>query len=241
MGMPKILLVDDVALFLEIQKKYLNLSAVTILTAKNGEEALEIVGRERPDLVILDVNMPKMDGVTCCTRIKQDPATRAIPVIMVSNVYRQEDIDLCWNAGCDDFMQKPVEGRLFLEKARKFLPAIERREIRLPCQILVSCTVDSEQFVATSGDISLHGIYLASPAKMEREREVSLSFTLPGSGTTTTARGRVAWLNEGRDRLTSSLPTGFGVQFMEITGEGMALLRTNELKSFLERSRDCST
>jgi CheY-like chemotaxis protein len=237
MGVPKILLVDDVMLLLQIQKSYLDLSAVDIHTAKNGEEALEIVRRERPDLVVLDVNMPKMDGVTCCAIIKQDPATRSIPVIMVSNAYRKEDIALCWKAGCDDFLQKPIEAKPFLEMAHKFLPAIERREPRVPCRIPVTCRIGNETFDAISEDISLHGIYLASAITVETGREIFLSFELPGLSTPVTAKGRISWLN-GVERIRKqSFPIGFGVQTMEITGEGMVILRTNELKSFIERAK----
>ena len=71
--MKKILLVDDVKLLLEVQKKYLSASLIQILTACDGHEALEVAGKERPDLIIMDNYMPRMDGITCCRLIKQKP------------------------------------------------------------------------------------------------------------------------------------------------------------------------
>ena len=237
MGLPKILLVDDVKLFLEIEKKYLDLSAVTVLTAQDGEEALRMVGAEHPDLVILDVNMPKMDGVTCCSRIKQNPATRSIKVIMVSNVSRKEDIDQCWQAGCDEFLEKPVDGKLFLEKARKFIPSIERRDARVSCRLAVTCRTAEGSFAGEMVDISLHGVYVATSADVYRGEDIVLSFTVPGSATPIAAQGRVAWLNRAGAVRKPSLPFGFGVQVLEITGEGMALLRINELKKFIQQGQ----
>src|SRR6266702_2625721 len=139
--MSKILLVDDVMLFLEIEKGFLVHSPVTILTAKDGVEALSLTRSERPDLVVMDLNMPKMDGVTCCSTIKSDPALGSIPVIMISNSSRPEDVETCWKAGCDDFMAKPLDGKLFLEKMHKFLPAVERRSARVHCQMPVTLRI----------------------------------------------------------------------------------------------------
>ena len=91
--MPKILLVDDVKLLLEIQKGFLASSNLEIFTAGDGLEALDIARQERPDLIILDKYMPRMDGVTCCSTLKNDPYLKRIPVIIVSNADKPEDID----------------------------------------------------------------------------------------------------------------------------------------------------
>src|SRR6185369_2073121 len=89
--MKKILLVDDVRLLLDIQKRFLASSQVRILTAGDGAEALEIVRLEHPDLIIMDKYMPKMNGLDCCVAIKADQSIAHIPVIMSTNAARQAD------------------------------------------------------------------------------------------------------------------------------------------------------
>lgn len=234
MSKPKVLLVDDVMLFLAIEKGFLELSPVHVLTAQNGVDALEMVKEERPDLVVMDVNMPKMDGITCCASIKNDPSLRATPVIMVTNAFLKKDLEACLSAGCDDLIQKPVQGRMFLEKMHRFLPNIERREKRVSCRIEVSVRTSGDTFACVSSDISLHGMFVATTFEAEVGSDVALAFRVPTNGKySTVVKGRVSWLNGGKALKKPGFPAGFGVEFLEITGEGMAALRAKELESFI--------
>lgn len=95
----KVLLVDDLNLILELEKVYLKGLHVDVYVAGNGEEALEIVSREKPDLIYMDLNMPVMDGPTCCRILKSDPTTREIPVIMVISASSPQDELQCRSAG----------------------------------------------------------------------------------------------------------------------------------------------
>ena len=80
--------------------------AITIIEVEDGEQALERVRAERPDIVILDVSMPKLDGLQVCRLIKADPALRAIPVILVT---ARPDEATGREAGCDDYVVKPYD------------------------------------------------------------------------------------------------------------------------------------
>src|ERR1035441_3908591 len=111
MKTPKILLVDDTKLFLKLEQEYLKHLAVTVLTAGNGIEALEIARSQLPDIIFLVLNMPEMDGIDCCAAIKTDPDLRSIPVIMVTTHGMEESIERCRNAGCDGFLTKPLDRR----------------------------------------------------------------------------------------------------------------------------------
>ena len=113
--LPKVLLVDDVDFFLEMEKDYLRGFNVEILTAKNGQQALEIARRERPHIIFMDVIMPFMDGLTCCRSLKSDPRLHAIPVIMVFAGSREVTPEACMKAGCDGTLSKPVEKEKFLD------------------------------------------------------------------------------------------------------------------------------
>ena len=218
MATPKILLVDDVKLFLELERSFLKYSSVQVLTASNGEEALEFIRRERPELVFMDLNMPKMDGVACCTAIKADPDLLFIPVVMVTTAGREEEVALCRKAGCDDFLTKPVDRKVFLEKARSFLPIIERREPRLSTKTPVLIRIGRDTIATTIVDVSNGGIYLAGELEIAPNAEIDLAFFIPGSDSpgAVSVRGRVAWINPPHDRKKWTLPVGFGVEFVSI-------------------------
>src|SRR5690242_7384516 len=109
-----ILLVDDVQMFIEIEKEFLQNSQVEILTARDGLEALDIIKERRPDLVFMDLQMPKMNGDACCRAIKSDRVQFATPVVMVTAKGDEEAKDSCLAAGCDGFLTKPLDRDRFL-------------------------------------------------------------------------------------------------------------------------------
>lgn len=232
MPTPKILLVDDTRLFLELEKSFLKFSPVRVLTAGNGMEALEIARAERPNLIYMDLHMPQMDGALCCAVLKGDPILRVIPVIMVTSAGKEEDVRLCREAGCDDFLTKPVNRREFLEKGRKFLDRIDRREVRIPCKVLVKFRAHNVYFSGISEDISSGGVFVATDFDIELNTPVELAFELPETGCLLEGvKGKVAWQNSAKSILKPSLPPGFGVEFTNLTGKA-----AETIKSFVEIS-----
>jgi len=220
MAAPKVLLVDDVKLFIELEKSFLTHSDVTILTAGDGEEAMEIIRRELPSLVFLDLHMPKMNGIACCTAIKSDPELLFIPVVMVTTAGRDEEIELCNKAGCDDYLTKPVDRKAFLEKARIYLPDVERREPRVPLQTPALFRDRKGVSTAAVADISNGGIYLTTDREAAQDEQLELAFFLPGVDYgVISIRGRVAWLNSGKSRKKWDLPVGFGVEYAAISDD----------------------
>src|SRR5205823_4895268 len=79
----------------------------TVVEAADGEEALARVGEQRPDLILLDVELPRMDGFAVCQRLKADPATRGIKVVMLTAAVQTEDRAKARAAGADDYVTKP--------------------------------------------------------------------------------------------------------------------------------------
>ena len=104
-----VLVVDDAPANVELLKNLLTREGYVVFTAFNGEQALEMVARERPDLVLMDVVMPKLSGYEVCQRIKQDKATRLTPVVLTTALQQREDRLQGINAGADDFLTKPVD------------------------------------------------------------------------------------------------------------------------------------
>lgn len=230
----KILLVDDVKVFLEVQKEFLRPSPVKVLMAKNGAAALEVVRKEKPDLVVMNVEMPVMDGITCCRLIKGDAQLRSIPVILISSDGSQEVADASHRAGCEMFLKKPVFGREFLNMAHAFVPAVERRRPRVPCRVPVTVQVDGRTFEGITWEIGMNGLYVVAEGDVAQGSDVVTSFRLPtNTYAVTVARGRVAWTNPPDALSPTALPAGFGVEFREITGEGVSHLRYCELTEFV--------
>ena len=105
---PIVLVVDDDEPSLELLQAYLEDVDCETIPAQDGVEALQIIAGKTPDLVLLDVMMPKMSGFEVCKRIKNDPKTSDIPVIMVTALNEFGDIERGIDSGTDDFISKPV-------------------------------------------------------------------------------------------------------------------------------------
>ena len=118
-----VLLVEDNPQHLELLEAYMEgLPDVRIVTATNGQEALAKVVEEKPDLVLLDIMMPKMSGFEVCTRIKKDPKTRDTLIVMVTALSETGDIERAAECGTDDYLSKPVDRKALIDLARNLLP-----------------------------------------------------------------------------------------------------------------------
>lgn len=118
---PSVLVVDDNQQNLELIQAYLEDVDCTTLPARDGIEALRIVRQNTPDLILLDVMMPKMSGFEVCRGLKSDPKTSDIPVIMVTALNEFGDIERGIDSGTDDFISKPVNKLELLTRVRTML------------------------------------------------------------------------------------------------------------------------
>jgi len=103
-----ILIVDDNKANAQLLQAYLQDFPWTIDLAYSGTEALEKVARAQPDIILLDIMMPDTSGFEVCRRLKSDPETRDVPIIMVTALTQVEDVEKAVEAGTDDFLSKPV-------------------------------------------------------------------------------------------------------------------------------------
>ena len=118
---PTVLVVDDNQQNLELLQAYLEDLDCTTVPAHDGLEALQIINKKELDLVLLDVMMPKMSGFEVCKRIKNDPKTTDIPVIMVTALNEFGDIERGIDSGTDDFISKPVNKLELLTRVKIML------------------------------------------------------------------------------------------------------------------------
>lgn len=107
--MPTVLAVDDDSQVLRAVRRVLEGAGFTVTTAQSGRDALEIVRQERPDVIVLDIIMPEMDGVEVCRRLRADPFLARIPILFLTAKNRPTDIAEALDAGGDDFLSKPFE------------------------------------------------------------------------------------------------------------------------------------
>ena len=121
MNRKKILLVDDSATILMMEKFILKNDPYELVTAGNGEEAVQKAVAFRPDLILLDVMMPKMGGFDACRLIRANADTRSIPIIMVTTRGEAENIETGWSSGCTDYVTKPINAVELLSKVRSLL------------------------------------------------------------------------------------------------------------------------
>lgn len=203
-----ILLVDDNKMFIEIEKEFLQYSPVEILTAEDGVEALHEIRNKRPDLVFMDIFMPKMDGITCCQAIKSDFSLVNIPVVIVTAKGNDDEQNKATFAGCDHFITKPLDRDCFLNVARSFISSINRRGKRRQVNITAVCRMNNETFHCSIHDLGVGGAFVATSYFGIPKSVIHLSFSLP-DGSIIECQGRIAWVN----RVKSLKPIGFGIQF----------------------------
>ncbi len=115
------LLVDDSSTTLLLERLILSHSPYDIVTAKDGVEAVEKAGSERPDLIVMDLVMPHMDGFEACHRIRANAETRNIPIIVVTTRGEPQNREAGFANGCSDFVTKPLNSVELLSKLRNFL------------------------------------------------------------------------------------------------------------------------
>lgn len=123
MSRKKILIVDDSSTVILVEKMILSNGPYDVVSARDGQEGLEKAQAERPDLILMDVVMPRMDGFEACRRLRDAEATRGIPVIMVSTRGELKSVENGYESGCNDYVTKPIDGLELLSKVRSYLGA----------------------------------------------------------------------------------------------------------------------
>ena len=124
--MPKILLVEDNELNRDMLSRRLARKGYEVLLAEDGAKGVAAAAAERPDLVLMDMSLPVLDGWEATRRLKADPGTRAIPVIALTAHAMSTDREKAKEAGCDDYDTKPVELPRLLGKIERLLRAAPR-------------------------------------------------------------------------------------------------------------------
>lgn len=219
-GARRILIVDDALMFRELETLFLGRSG-HVYTACDGHEALDTARRIVPDVIVTDMSMPGMDGDELCTRVKNDPDLRRIPVVVVTGGALPEEHERAVRAGADDVLEKPVSRVTLIRAVNHFLRLAFRGLERVPLETDVRLSEPSG--ASTWGwarNVSRGGIYVEHERPFEPDTELEIEFQMPETRQCVAPTARVVWR-----RLAS--PTerpGMGLQFLKLDREQAQLL-----------------
>ena len=215
--MATILLVDDVELFLELERSFLAESGHHLVALKSGEAALAGIAEINPDLVLLDLYMPGIDGDEVCRRLRAEPRWSRLPIIMVTAAGKEEEIRKCLAAGCDDYLTKPVSKKELVQKVDRLLGRIRvRTEPRTNVDLRVELRGAGRCLSACARDISRNGVYVKSTSLLEPGAVVEVNLALP-DGQMLAMLGKVKRVEAGAD-------AGMGIYFIHPEPQGQAVL-----------------
>jgi uncharacterized protein (TIGR02266 family) len=222
----RLLLVDDVQLFLEQQKSFLAREDFELTFARSGSEAVRLAAEIVPDLILMDLYMPDIDGDRCCRTLKSMAELNEVPVIMITSGVHREDFERCWQAGCDDIILKPINLHYFLAIIKKYLPVKERTVQRYVARLQVFYGQDQETLLDDySINVSTGGLFIETFSPLPEGSRLGVSFSLPNDEADVRCQGKVAWINHPEMLKNPSLPAGMGIQFLDLSLDDMGRIR----------------
>jgi len=121
MGKKTVLIVDDEVKNLKLFKDVLEKVGHKVITAEDGEQGVQLALKEKPGLILMDMQMPVKDGLEATREIKDNPLTNKIPVVALTALAMRGDEDRIRAAGCDDYISKPVQIRVLIDKVGSYL------------------------------------------------------------------------------------------------------------------------
>ncbi len=119
----KVLVVEDNEMNMQLVEYLLEEGGYDILKATSGEEALEVISKTTPDLILMDIHLPGMDGLSVVRATKDNGRTRSVPILALTAHAMRGDKDRFLGAGCDGYISKPIDVKTFIPSIQKFMPA----------------------------------------------------------------------------------------------------------------------
>ena len=217
-GNPKILISAEIIPSLDLDGDFPRREGFAILIARDGQHAWDLIEKERPDLVFLDLYSAKLAGDACCEMIRQDLTLQATPVILVIDSQRKEDLARCLKVKCTDVIFKPLNNHLLLATSRRILGLAYRSFPRVPTRLIVRYGVDSKNlFHAFSVNLSSGGVFIETDEPYPPEQEMFLEFSLPNVNQPIICKAFVAWINSPGQPVNPGMPSGMGLQFLSLS------------------------
>ncbi len=172
----KLLIVDDMKSFLDLEKAFLRRAECQILTAATGLEAIKVAQNEKPDLIILDIEMPELNGIEATRILKANKDLSSIPIVIFSSTTRKEE---ALAAGAQEFVSKPVDEERFIATILKYVGLKFRKDERRTVDAACRFSRGQEHQEARLSDISVSGCFLVADTPLWVGETLRLFFTLP--------------------------------------------------------------
>lgn len=217
----KLLLVDDVELFLHLEKTILKRKSFSISTARSGTEAVQTARSLKPDLILLDMFMPDINGDDVCRILKSDPDTQDIPIIIVTMDSKLGSKERCIEAGCDGFIYKPINKEILIATVEEHLGIRKRHFRRVPTRLQCDVRMRDDDVSALIYNISQTGAFIEMDIVPEIGDKYEMKFTLPGAEEPIRTQTKVRWTGS----IDKGGTPGVGVEFITIEEKEKALIR----------------
>ncbi len=191
--MPKttVLIADDLKFFLEVEKSFLQRGGFEVLTADTGQKAVELAREKQPQLILIDLEMPKMDGASACAAMRREPVLAQTPIIIMSATGTPENRERCLKAGCTEFVAKPQKPEELLGIVARILSVKQRESARITVVFNVTGSHGARQVIGQARNLSEKGLLLETSSPLSVGSVLELEFFLPKTRYAVKAKGEV--------------------------------------------------
>jgi CheY-like chemotaxis protein len=176
----KILLVDSERAARERGKGFLDREIFQVMTAASGEEAIELHGREKFDVIVMDLDMPSPAGDEVCKKIKAEPELGKVLILLATRREGEDEVERCRTAGADGHIRKPIDKQGLTQSLAGLLGVSARQAIRILAKVRVEGRAGSNFFISNTVDISMSGLLFECENEMRVGEAVETSFFMPG-------------------------------------------------------------
>ena len=211
----RIIIVDDINSFVQHEKTLLSRQEFELLTVSSGHEALFRARNDHPDLMILHLYMPDMNGDAVCRELKSDSASEQIPILIITAKGDEEHCQLAVAAGCDGCISKPLHSESIVPAVEKHLGIPPRRHQRVGTSIPCSVTDDDGKREGVILNLTPEGALIKIAPSLWSGDIVKMDLSPDVAGKEMSLQMAVRWTNEGRGTSTS----GAGCEFLGVPSE----------------------
>lgn len=218
----KILIVEDVQMFIQFQKTLLSRQDFNLITTRSGREALDQAREEKPDLILLDLYMPDMNGDAVCKELKNDPETREIPILIITTDDAEEYRELCVEAGCDGYLTKPIRKDTLIPAIESHLQIPPRRHKRISTRLPCTVTDEDGEREGMIHTLSPNGAFIETDPPPIQGDILKVRFTLDKTKGEMSLMAAIRWARDMGD----IHPHGGGCEFLDLQREDHESIRS---------------
>ena len=207
-----VLIADDLKTFLRIEKTFLTRAGFEVIAAENGKRAVELALDRHPRLILLDLEMPEMDGAAACAAMRREPSLAFTPILIMSATGGPEVRDRCLKAGCTEFVVKPEKPEALLELVARMLLERQRKVARMTVLYNEAGAAGGRQVVGMASNLSGTGLFLSTGRPVRAGLVLQLEFLIPKSNHTVTVKGKVTRVTQNTEGTYEA-----GVHFIDLS------------------------